>query len=389
MEQKKESKTKKHCAAAKKYPTKGKAYEAFCDKSNTEGVYLVEEIINGQIKYTPYGKCCNSVQDNDLCHIHENQRKKEKSSFLYFEKDIKSKCDGTKIKKASSNMLYFKTMGDRGRNKTLSVTYHDFKTTDDPIFKIIKMDKNPKLINELRLYANQLLKSQNIVIKTEIENNDEKSDNLAKDTTSKNKELLATIERLNKEHKNNNENLKDDKQDTILDSIEKSDIVNDDLESIDEMESNKSGDSDIEIENTIKDTDLINSNTQDLNNLSINSDIDDDDDDVNDDDSGIACEEIYTTKGKLLYLEPESMSVIEPEGDNEGESIGILYKIEKKFSTVIKDNSYYTVLSQNKIKYEDEEYFRDVLNDRIFDNNLVFKGRVTVKKDSTYKFHFN
>ena len=379
MEQKKESKTKKHCAGAKKYPTKGKAYEAYCDKSNTEGVYLVEEIINGQIKHTPYGKCCNSVQDNDLCHIHESQRKKEKSVFLYFEKDIKNKCDGVKIKKANSNMLYFKTMGDRGRNKTLSVTYHDFKTVDDPIFKIIKMDKNPKLINELRLFANQLLKTQNIVVKAEPEESNEKEDK-KEETVSKNKELLATIERLNKEHKviekklnKNEDNLKSNIEDEIIES---------------EKEEDEEEDEDIESE----EEEDIDSNMDDLK-LKENNELDDENDsdidDINDDDSGIACEEIYTTKGKLLYLEPESMSVIEPEGENEGESIGTLYKIEKKYGTIIKDNCYYTVLSQNKVNYDEVEYFRDVLNNRIFDANLTFKGRVTKKGDSEYKFHFD
>jgi|TARA_B110000483_G_C18206320_1_gene547828 hypothetical protein len=374
MELKKESKTKKNCAGAKKYPTKGKAYEAFCDKSNTEGVYLVEEIINGQIKHTPYGKCCNSVQDNDLCHIHENQRKKEKSVFLYFEKDIKSKCDGTKIKKANSNMHYFKTMGDRGRNKTLSVTYHDFKTIDDPIFKIIKMDKNPKLINELRLFANQLLKTQNIVVKHVPDESNEKEEK-KEETVSRNKELLATIERLNEEHKVIEKKLKND-EDNPKSEYEDEDIKSEDDENIESEDENiDSDDNDLKLE---KNDDL----DEEIN----NSDIDDD---INDDDSGIACEEIYTTKGKLLYLEPESMSVIEPEGENEGESIGILYKIEKKYGTIIKDNCYYTVLSQNKISYDEVEYFKDVLNNRIFDDNLVFKGRVTKKSDSEYKFHFD
>ena len=379
MEQKKESKTKKHCAAAKKFPTKGKAYEAYCDKSNIEGVYLVEEIINGQIKHTPYGKCCNSVQDNELCHIHENQRRKEKSGFLYFEKDIKNKCDGTKIKKANSNMLYFKTMGDRGRNKTLSVTYHDFKTIDDPIFKIIKMDKNPKLINELRLFASQLLKSQNIVVKIDSEVNNTKSNNTKEETVSKNKELLATIERLNKEQKINSSNLKEDIESTNED-------VDNDIESVNQDDD----DDDIESVNEDEDIESINENIKEkINYTELSEDNESDTDDINDDDSGIACEEIYTTKGKLLYLEPDSMSVIEPEGDNEGESIGTLYEIEKKYGTIIKDNSYYTVLSQNKVRYEDIDYFRDVLNNRIFDDNLLFKGRVTIKSNSEYKFHFD
>ncbi len=371
MEQKKESKTKHLCAAAKKFPTKGKAFEAFNDKSNTEGVYLVEEIINGQIKQTPYGKCCNSVQDNELCHIHENQRKKEKSGFLYFEKDIKTKCDGVKIKKATANMLYFKTMGDRGRNKTLSVTYHDFKNMDDPIFKIIKMDKNPKLLNELRVYASQLLKSQNIIVKVEDDKEVEKKG--AVDNVSKNKELLDTIERLKKEHNKIDEKEKDENDDEIIESDFESD-----LDSIKSSEVNQLKENSENIKDEIIDDEIINDEI-----------IDDQIDNDSDDDSGIACEEIYTTKGKLLYLEPDSMSVIEPEGEGVNISIGTLSKIEKKYSTIIKDNEYFTVLSQTKLTHEDSEYYRDVLNNRIFNNNFEFKGRVTTKNDSEFKFHFD
>ena len=69
------------------------------------------------------------------------KRKKEKSGFLYFEKDIKDKCDNVKIKKTNASMSHFKQMGDRGRNKASKSTYHDFKNEDDPILMIIKHEK--------------------------------------------------------------------------------------------------------------------------------------------------------------------------------------------------------------------------------------------------------
>jgi hypothetical protein len=85
------------------------------------------------------------------------------------------------------------------------------------------------------------------------------------------------------------------------------------------------------------------------------------------------------------------MNVIEPEGENDGTSIGILHKINKKYSTIERDNEYYTVLSQNKLIHESKEYYRDVLNDRIFEiinKELIFKGRVT-KKNNLFKFHLD
>lgn len=370
MEQKKESKSKL-CAAAKRYPTKGKAYEAFSNDQGKNGIYLIEEIINGQIKHICYGRCCNSVQDNELCHIHENQKKKEKSGFLYFEKDIKNKCDDIKIKKANSSMSYFKQMGDRGRNKTSKTTYHDFKNDDDPILKIIKFDKNPKLLKDLKIYAIQLLNSQNIAVKVEKE---EESIEDNKTVPSKNKELLETIQRLNLEHQKKMDNkdelnkINEEEKSNILDIIDK---INENSD-IDENDS--------EIEQEIPDNDIFN-------------EIEENDfEENNDDDVEYDVEPIYTNKGKLLYLEPCSNNVIEPEGDSDGTSIGILYKINKKYSTIKKDNEFYTVLSQNKLKNEEIEYFRDVLNDRIFemiDDTLIFKGRVTKKTDCTYNFHFD
>jgi len=370
MEQKKEIKSN-FCAAAKRYPTKGKAFEAFNNDPTKNGVYLVEEIVNGQIKHIPYGRCCNSVQDNELCHIHENQRKKEKSSFLYFDKDIKNKCDNQKIKKATASMSYFKQMGDRGRNKATKTTYHDFKNEDDPILKILKMDKNPRILQALRLHAIQLLNSQNIAVKPEKE-----EVKVEKNKVSKNKELLDTIQRLNIEHektkKENNQKIEDSLKELESDSEDSLNINENDDENNDEND-DENGNDNLSIQ-TIED---------EINEKQSNHD-------EESDDEGYDVEEIFTNKGKLLYLIPESMSVAEPEGENGGECIGTLTKIDKKYHTIKKDNCFYTVISENKVFYEDTEYFRDVMNNRIFDSDFVFKGRVTKRLDTDeYKFHFD
>ena len=380
MEQKKESKSKL-CAAAKRYPTKGKAYEAFSNDQGKNGIYLIEEIINGQIKHVCYGRCCNSVQDNELCHIHENQKKKEKSGFLYFEKDIKNKCDDVKIKKANASMSYFKQMGDRGRNKTSKTTYHDFKNEDDPILKIIKFDKNPKLLKDLKIHAIQLLNSQNIAVKVEKEDETIKNDT---NGPSKNKELLETIERLNLEHQKK----LDIKEESL--KIKKKSNDNEILDIIDEINEI----SDIDEESSINSEEIPDNNIFDTIQENNDKNIENNTENIenNQEDDEYDVEPIYTNKGKLLYLEPFSNNIIEPEGDSDGTSIGILYKIDKKYSNIKKDNEFYTVLSQNKLKNGEIEYFRDVLNDRIFemiDDTLIFRGRVTKKNDSSYKFHFD
>lgn len=375
MEQNKKESKSKLCAAAKKYPTKGKAYDALNNEEGKHGIYFKEELCNGSIKYICYGRCCNSVQDNELCHIHENQRKKEKSGFLYFEKDIKDKCDNVKIKKANTSMSHFKQMGDRGRNKASKSTYHDFKNEDDPILMIIKHEKNPILLKKLKIYAIQLLNDQNISVKLE-KKEEEKNTPDEKDGISKNKELLETIERLNLEHKKKTE-----------------DVVNKSL-NIDEANINN----EITIDCETKDCQDIEESEEDedIPDNDIFSTLEQNDSDNiksdNEEDGEYDVEPIYTNKGKLLYLEPYSNNVIEPEGESDGTSIGILFKIEKKYHTIQKDNEFYTVLSQNKIKYEETEYYRDVLNDRFFemiDDNLVFRGRVSKKTDSLYKFHFD
>tara|TARA_Y200000002_G_C22676395_1_gene662263 strand:+ start:518 stop:1645 length:1128 start_codon:yes stop_codon:yes gene_type:complete len=374
--EKKESKKSTFCAAAKKYPTKGKAFEAFNNDNNKNGIYIIEETVNGQIKQVCYGRCCNSVQDNELCHIHENQRKKDKSDFLYFEKDIKNKCDNVKIKKATLNMSYFKQMGDRGRNKANKSTAHDFKNEDDPILKVIQHDRNPKLLKALKLYAIQLLNEQNISVKPEKEEIKTETK-----TTSRNFELLETIQRLNIEHEKNkkkNEDI-DDSNDNKIDAI--TNEINE-LKSDDESIKENEIESDLELE---------------FENISIKSDNNEAESINNDSDDEYNVEIINCIKGdKTLYLEPKSMDVLEPEGDDGGVCIGTLNEIDKKYATIEKDFKYYTVLSQNKVIHSENgknvEYYRDTLNDRIFqdiNNNLIFKGRVSKNKNNEYKFFFD
>ena len=382
------------CGAAMKYPTKGAAYSA-CKDKNTDGVYLYKNISNGLPKYTPYGRCSNSTQDSELCHIHKAQEARAKSKLLFFIKDIKDKCDDKTIKKVTLDDPFFKAMGDRGRNKKpTSDTSFDFKNIDDPILTILKMKNNPRLAVDLRLYSIELLKTQKIIIKDK-----HKDEEPIKENISTNKNLVDTIHKLTKEY--NDLNINEDKNDILSDFSDVLSDISDDDKDI----NNKIQDYDNDItsnhENDGQCDDYDNDDTSnhendgqyddhDIDNTSNHDDdgqYDDDDDD--DDNSAVSCTEIYTKKGKLLYLEPESMSVIEPEGDSAGTSIGILYKIEKKYSTIIKDGEYYTVFSENKIEHDGEKYFRDILNNRFFNENFKFIGRLTLKNNSEYKLNFD
>ena len=183
------------CGAAMKYPTKGAAYSA-CKDKNTDGVYLYKNISNGLPKYTPYGRCSNSTQDSELCHIHKAQEARAKSKLLFFIKDIKDKCDDKTIKKVTLDDPFFKAMGDRGRNKKpTSDTSFDFKNIDDPILTILKMKNNPRLAVDLRLYSIELLKTQKIIIKDK-----HKDEEPIKENISTNKNLVDTIDKLTKDN---------------------------------------------------------------------------------------------------------------------------------------------------------------------------------------------
>ena len=233
-ESKNESKkeiNKMECMAAKKFPTKGQAFKALSDKKL---VYLVKESNNGTYKFVPYGKCCNAIQDTELCHIHQAQKNKGSKSFLYFEKDIQNNCDDNSIKEAKLDNKYFNGMGDRGRNKNFKETVFDFKNNDDPILKILTMTKNPQLLNDLRIYSCQLLRNNNIHVPNEHKNINEHKKKEEKEHKSQNKELLETINRLKQNFKindniqeNSKKNSDDSDDDSDDDSYTNSNLITD------------------------------------------------------------------------------------------------------------------------------------------------------------------
>ena len=407
MEQKDTQKQKTNlCAAAKRFQTKGEAFQHLnANKNNV--LYLIEEIVNGQLKQSCYGRCCNSVHDGELCHIHRNQQKREKSIFLNYEKDIKNKCDNNKIKIANSSSPYFEKVSKNKKKKTI-LDYFDNK--DDPIYLILH-DKTEHL-NSLRLYATKLLQSSTD-LKTE------KNDiEFIENKKSSNSKLIDSINHFKKDYEESN-NSKKNVNKSLKSMLS---MIEDDVEQVEEAEefekmNEVNEDEHIDLNDlndliddsasnvSISTQEILEFETEELSKIDETEKLkssheiqeDDADDEIQEDDSDDEeshdVDPIYTNKGKLLYLDAYSMDVIEPEGENDGTCIGILYKVNKKYSTIERNNEYYTVLSQNKLIHESEEYYRDVLNDRIFqfiNDEFIFKGRVSKKNNSnSYKFHLD
>lgn len=343
------------CIAAKNYYTKGQSYDA---SQNSKDVYLKECIVDGKIKYNCFGRCCKTVLlENDICDKHKNQQKDPKKTFYYFNKDIQNKVNdtnsNTKIIKIDQEVRdkhpYFTNMGDRGRNKNIDKsTVYDFgdKNINDPIFLVLKLTKNPNLKKELQLYANKLLQTHKIYIN---ENNEQEIIENPKQSII-NKDLEESIKNLNKKYK---EEKALEKNNTTFSYSDINNLMNDVLRE-----------------------DL----SEDENEVISEDDNSDEEYEV---------EEIITKKGRNLLLVSEKMSVIDPEEGNI--VIGFLERIDKKYSTILKDEEHYTVLSDNTLKHNDIEYYRDVLEDRIFElinDKYIFKGRLSRKKD-TYIFHLD
>ena len=365
------------CIAAKNYYTKGQSYDA---SQNSKDVYLKECIVDGKIKYNCFGRCCKTVLlENDICDKHKNQQKDPKKTFYYFNKDIQNKVNdtnsNTKIIKIDQEVRdkhpYFTNMGDRGRNKNIDKsTVYDFgdKNINDPIFLVLKLTKNPNLKKELQLYANKLLQTHKIYIN---ENNEQEIIENPKQSII-NKDLEESIKNLNKKYK---EEKALEKNNTTFSYSDINNLMNDVLR-----------------EDLSEDENEVISETEDLSKDETEVISKDENEVISEDDNSdeeYEVEEIITKKGRNLLLVSEKMSVIDPEEGNI--VIGFLERIDKKYSTILKDEEHYTVLSDNTLKHNDIEYYRDVLEDRIFElinDKYIFKGRLSRKKD-TYIFHLD
>ena len=115
--------------------------------------------------------------------------------------------------------------------------------------------------------------------------------------------------------------------------------------------------------------------------------IDDSDNDSEGSEEEIECEQIYTKDNRLLYLDPTSMTVYDPESDNTGKEFAKLTEVEYK-SAPIEYNEKTWICGIN-YSYKDINYIRCKLTDKVFslDEPHTLLGKA-IKDKKTGKLKF-
>ena len=342
---------KNKCCAATRIVVKSDALE----KAKSSSVYIITEEINGSYKYKTFTSCLRTATHGDFCESHN--RTKHRMTI----KEIKIVDENNNIKDTSlvsGDEEYFANVKNKIKKSTISFT---FNNKDDPIYKILN---NPRLSNDLSLYAVELLKGiktePNILIDTSKKEIHNKSNKL-----SSNSNLLNTINELNKSFEKSS--LSDnDKNDDDVDDIDETSINN----NITELE--------------VSDDESIVSNKKSDVKIDVKIDENSEDDDSDDE---IECIEIYTKKNKLLYLDNKN-NVIESENTSDGVVFGILTKIDEKYSTIIHDYQHFTVMKDIKCPETNTDLKLCVLSDKVFDSNLKHVGKITKNNNNTFKIIF-
>lgn len=103
---------------------------------------------------------------------------------------------------------------------------------------------------------------------------------------------------------------------------------------------------------------------------------------------GIECIDIYTTKQKLLWYNEENNKVYEPEGDDDGEEIGILKEISIDHHTIMHDDKYFTVVKEITDKKYGKIYCCSLTN-KLFDKKLNQIGIKKKLKNNEYQLTFS
>ena len=354
---------KNKCCAATRIVVKSDALE----KAKSSSVYIITEEINGSFKYKTFTSCLRTATHGDFCESHN--RTKHRMTI----KENKIVDENNNIKDTSlvsGDEEYFANVKNKIKKNTITFT---FNNKDDPVYKILN---NPRLSNDLSLYAVELLKGiktePNILIDTSKKEIHNKSNKL-----SSNSNLLNTINELNKsfEKSSLSDNDKDDDDDDVDETSINNNITELEVSDDESIVSNKKPDVKIDVK--------IDENSDD--------DEDDNDDDsdvnVNVSDDEIECIEIYTKKNKLLYLDNKN-NVIESENTSDGVVFGILTKIDEKYSTIIHDYQHFTVMKDIKCPETNTDLKLCVLSDKVFDSNLKHVGKITKNNNNTFKIIF-
>lgn len=350
---------KNKCCAATRIVVKSDALE----KAKSSSVYIITEEINGSYKYKTFTSCLRTATHGDFCESHN--RTKHRMTI----KENKIVDENNNIKDTSlvsGDEEYFANVKNKIKKSTISFT---FNNKDDPIYKILN---NPRLSNDLSLYAVELLKG----IKTEstiLMDTSKKEIHNKSNKLSSNSNLLNTINELNKSFEksslSDNDNNDEDDDDND-DDVDETSINN----NITELE--------------VSDNESIVSNKKIDVKIDENSDNDsDEEDDSDDSDDEIECIEIYTKKNKLLYLDNKN-NVIESENMSDGVVFGILTKIDEKYSTIIHDYQHFTVMKDIKCPETNTDLKLCVLSDKVFDSNLKHVGKITKNNNNTFKIVF-
>ena len=347
---------KNKCCAATRIVVKSDALE----KAKSSSVYIITEEINGSYKYKTFTSCLRTATHGDFCESHN--RTKHRMTI----KENKIVDENNNIKDTSlvsGDEEYFANVKNKIKKSTISFT---FNNKDDPIYKILN---NPRLSNDLSLYAVELLKGiktePNILIDTSKKEIHNKSNKL-----SSNSNLLNTINELNKSFEksslSDNDKNENDDDDVDVDDIDETSINN----NITELE--------------VSDDESIVSNKKPDVKIDVKIDENSEDDDSDDE---IECIEIFTKKNKLLYLDNKN-NVIESENMSDGVVFGILTKIDEKYSTIIHDYQHFTVMKDIKCPETNTDLKLCVLSDKVFDSNLKHVGKITKNNNNTFKIIF-
>ena len=264
----------KQCNTSILFPTVQSAYKAMMKGRK---VYLLRREENGKIKERPFAQCSRKCFGNsNFCKKHMNN----KSVNFKWSELIVHKMATLATPKSS----YFMKKGSKIFNKSNN-------NLPDEINKVME---NANLREKLIKYAKDLITN----------------------STSKKPTLSITLDKLSED--NINENIIDDKnteEDNNVKELEESD-----------EESNEESDEENEDEESVDDS------SEDIEVIE-----DDEDSELEEDDSSeeeVSCKQIYTNDGRLLYLDPNTNTVYDPEGDNTGKEFAKLIEVNYEKASI-------------------------------------------------------
>jgi hypothetical protein len=332
---------KKCCIAAVKISTIGRAFKNILEDVS---VYLVKDKKNNIFKTNAYIRCSKTIEENcEYCHLHSKVLKTNPEGIQDFEKDIISKGW-----LANVNDDYFINMGKRGAKKKSNKNTFTFNNSNNPILLIL-IHKNPKLTIDLTMYAHQILKG-NDGISYNTQYNELKSDKKSKPSKNNLDNLFSVISEIDLNSNNKLSNREIEKINLMKHKLSDD---NDESEDNDELD---------EEEEYNKDEDIINNEE-------------------------VSCDEIYTTKNKLLWYNEENNTVYEPEGEDGGEEIGILKEIHIDHHTILHNDKFYTVLKEIFEKKHGRIYYCSLTN-KLFNRDLEYIGNQKRLKNNEYQMIF-